>query len=135
MADIMLSYESGKTIVAKAYLGITQVGIDMGMIEIPGTGVYVVNIPQSPLLGALPFGTYTIIAIDTALVGVQTVSGGQLQWGGRAEVQLEYCTILGLNAQAPSTTNRLNRTWTAGGITLSLGGDLIDNTVVTRVIL
>ena len=135
MADIMLNYETGKTVVAKAYLGVIQVGIDMAMIEIPGTGVYVANIPQSPTIGNLPFGTYTIIAVDNSLPGVPTVSAGQLQWGGQQEVQLEYCQILGLNPLAPSTTNRLDRSWKSGNIFIAIGDDMIDKTTMTRVIL
>lgn len=123
--EIQISATTGLLINCQLYSGLAAVGAPFTASEIPPmTGEYIASVPSNT-----PYGRYLVLA----LVGADVkIASGELLWGGDEEIDVEYSQILGLDPNNPSTTDVTTKKWTAGNITIDMGGDLTDKTIMSR---
>jgi hypothetical protein len=101
--------------------GATPIGTPFLATEIASTGEYVANMPSTP------YGKYLVLV--TVGSGIK-IGSGEIYWDGAYEMQEGLVVIQGLNPNSPSTTTPTS--WTAGDIDITITGDGVNDTTMTR---
>ncbi len=121
--NIYISAITGLVVTLDIYNGSTLIHSNIPTTEIGTTGEYFSQMPNTP------FGRYLIIAKVAPTI---KIASQEVHWGGNEEIDIENVQLLGLNPNAPSTTNIITKKWTAGDIEVDMTGDLQDITTMTR---
>jgi hypothetical protein len=122
--EIIISAITGITVDVQIYHGATPVGTAITTAEVGTTGQYIASMP-----GGTPYGYYLLVA--SAVGGDNPViAGGDIFWDGQYEMPVGLYVTGGLDPNNPATTTQTELN--AGAIAVTISGDQIDTTTLTR---